>query len=489
MCGIVGILDPGSDVAFDLYRSAMALQHRGQDGAGIATFQERFYQHADLGLLAEVFRSQDLGRFRGKMGVAHLRYATSGDGTRGECQPFMVSFPFGLALVHNGNLTNDAIQRRKLAGTGRLVNSSSDSDTILHVLAHHLARFERTRLEPEMLLEAVRSTMADLEGAYSVVVAIANHGLLAFRDPHGIRPLVMGRREQAVLFASESVALEAVRADLWRDVQPGEAVLVTLDGQVHNRQLFESRPSHCAFEYIYLARPESVLDGQSVSAVRERLGESLARRFDGTADVAFDVPSSAEDAAVAFAREANIPYRKGIRRNHYVARSFIAANPTLRREVAALKFHLERRVIAGQRVAVVDDSIVRGTTAQALVSRLRRKGAEHVAFFSASPPVTHPCPYGVDMAIQDDLMASRLDAEGIRQALGVDHLQYQSQDDLEAAMGNRPSCTACFTGCYPTQVSPATLSQLERQRVLISGDAQGDRLEREPELSREGASC
>jgi amidophosphoribosyltransferase len=369
------------------------------------------------------------------------------------------------------------------------VNSSSDSDTILHVLAHHRAKFERTRLEPELILDAVRATMADLEGAYSVVVAIANHGLLAFRDPHGIRPLIMGRREQALLFASESVALETVRADLWRDVQPGEAVLVTMDGQIHARQIAEPRSAHCSFEYIYLARPESVLDGQSVSAVREKLGESLALRFAGSADVAFDVPSSAEDAAVAFARAAHIPYRKGIRRNHYVARSFIAANPSLRREVAALKFHLERRVIAGQRVAVVDDSIVRGTTAQALVSRLRRKGAEHVAFFSASPPVTHPCPYGVDMAIQGDLLASRLDAEGIRHTLGVDHLQYQSQEDLEAALGNRPSCTACFTGCYPTDVSPATLSQIERQRSLISGDAQGDRLERDPELSREGASC
>ena len=489
MCGIVGILDPDREVAFDLYRSGMALQHRGQDGAGLTTFQERFFHHSDLGLMADVFRSQDLGRFRGKMGVAHLRYATSGDGTRGECQPFMVSYPFGLALVHNGNLTNDAMQRRKLAGTGRLVNSASDSDTILHVLAQHLARHERTHLEPERILESVRATMADLEGAYSVVVAIAHHGLLAFRDAHGIRPLVMGRRDQAVLFASESVALEVVQANLWRDVQPGEAVLITMDGQVHTRQILEPKPTHCSFEYIYLARPESVLDGQSVSAVRENLGEALARRFDGTADVAFDVPSSAEDAAIAFAREARIPYRKGIRRNHYVARSFIAANPALRREVAALKFHLERRVISGQRVAVVDDSIVRGTTAQALVSRLRRKGAQHIAFFSASPPVTHPCPYGVDMAIQGDLLASRLDPEGIRLHLGVDHLQYQSHEDLESALGNQDSCRACFTGCYPTNVSPATLSQIERQRSLVSGDAQGDRLEREVPLTPEGASC
>jgi amidophosphoribosyltransferase len=489
VCGIVGFLNPDQDVALDLYRAAMALQHRGQDGAGLATFQDRFHHHSDVGLLADAFRAVDLTQFKGGLGVAHLRYATSGTGTRAECQPFILSYPSGLALVHNGNLTNDAVLRRKLAATGRLVNSASDSDTVVHLLARHLAELGVPSFSPEQILQAVTKTMAELEGAYSVVVAIAHHGLLAFRDPHGIRPLVMGRRDRGVAFASESVALEVMQAPLDRDVQPGEAIFIDLGGNLHNTQIATPTPAHCAFEYIYLARPESVMNGQSVSAVRERLGETLAQHFDGTADVAFDVPSSAEDAAIAFARAASVPYRKGIRRNHYVARSFIAANPVLRKETAALKFHLERRVISEQHVAVVDDSIVRGTTAQALVHRLRRKGAKTVSFFSAAPPVTHPCPYGVDMAVPSDLIAARLDPEGIRRYLQVDHLQYQQQVDLNAALLHMPTCTACFTGCYPTTVSQAVLRAMALQRGGVSGDAHGDRLPQPDARNQEEGVC
>ncbi|MBC7541398.1 MAG: amidophosphoribosyltransferase, partial [Candidatus Sericytochromatia bacterium] len=397
MCGVLGLLDPTGAVVEDLARGALALQHRGQDGAGLVTYADRFYHRTGLGLWSEVFRHESLTAFRGQLGLAHLRYGTSGTGDSEECQPFLLSYPFGLALVHNGNLTNDAMLRQRLDASGhRLVNSASDSETLLQVFAQALARQDLTNMTPAAILDAVDATMAKLEGAYAVVILIAHHGLLAFRDPHGIRPLVVGMRDRAVAFASESVALDAMDVELVRDVAPGEAIFVDLSGRVHTRQLRQAPLAHCAFEYVYLARPESIIDGESVAGAREALGEALARRFEvrSTHDVVFDVPSSAEDTAVAFARAIELPYRKGIRKKQYAHRSFIAANRTLRQHVVGMKFLLEKRAIAGQRVIVVDDSIVRGTTARVLMGRLRQQGATKLAFLSAAPRITHPCVCG-----------------------------------------------------------------------------------------------
>lgn len=475
MCGILGILDRHEPVSFDLYRGAMALQHRGQDGAGITTWDQRFFHRAGKGLLADVFRGEELGNYPGAMGLAHLRYATAGLGRADECQPFLLSFPYGLALVHNGNLTNDAALRQQLATLGhRHVNSASDSETLLHVFADALGREDLGRLTTDGLMQAVRRTMAVLQGAYAVIVTIAGHGLLAFRDPHGFRPLVMGRRGEAVVIASESVALDAIDAELWRDVRPGEAVFVGLDGQISWQQVLEPRPAHCIFEYIYLARPESVIDGRSVSAVREALGQRLAERFNGRSrpEVVCDVPSSAEDSAAAFAEAAEIPYRKGIRRNQYCQRSFIAADRTSRQGTVGAKFLLEKRVIAGRHVAVVDDSIVRGTTARSLVIRLRQQGARQVSFLSASPPVKHPCIYGIDMAVREDLVAGSQQVAQVADYLQVDHLQYQQLDDLLATVRDLPVCTACFTGQYPSPIDPTALSELERGRARVSGEQQ-----------------
>lgn len=472
MCGILGLLDPEQPVVTDLYRGGLALQHRGQDGAGLVTFDHRFHRHTGLGLLNDVFRFKDLNLFPGHQGLVQLRYATAGEGSAEEVQPFVLSFPLGLALIHNGNLTNDAVLRQLLEHRGyRRVNSGSDSETLLHVFADALTRqLPMASQDGADLFEAARHTMQACEGAFSVVMLIADRGLLAFRDPHGIRPLCLGRSGKRVAFASESVALEVIGLQLERDLAPGEAVFVDRDGNLHCRQILPPKPAHCVFEYIYLARPESVIDGQSVSEVRERLGQCLAARCQNTGeiDVVFDVPSSAEDAAIAFARASHLPYRKGIRKNPYSQRSFIAANQALRAGMVGTKFLFERRVIDGQRVAVIDDSIVRGTTARKLVESLRRQGAWQVNFLSASPPVRHPCVYGIDMAVPGELAANQRSPEQMAEDIGVEHLQYQTLEDMQSCLQGLPLCTACFSGAYPTRLEAHDLDQLTQARARVS---------------------
>jgi amidophosphoribosyltransferase len=473
MCGVLGLLDPDQPVADGLYRGAFALQHRGQDGAGLVTFDTRFRLRSGLGLWTDVMGDADLAEFPGHLGLAHLRYATSGSGAANECQPFTLSYPFGLAMAHNGNLTNDAALRAALTTRGyRTVMSDSDSETLLHVFAHALSGQDLAHLTATAILDAVRQTMASLEGAYAAVILIAQHGLVAFRDPHGIRPLVLGQRRRAVVFASESVAFDAMDAELVRDVAPGEAVFVDLSGRCHSLQTPAARRASCAFEYIYLARPESVIDGLSVAEARESLGSALAARFEAAGDyqAVFDVPSSAEDAAIAFAESTGIPYRRGIRRNPYAKRSFIAANRTQRRSTVGMKFLLDRRAISGRRIVVVDDSIVRGTTAKALMQRLRQQGAARLALLSAAPRITHPCVYGIDMAVQGDLVASAATTPDLADEFGVDTLQYQSLSDMQRALGDRGLCTACFTGCYPTGLDSAAICGQGRARAAVSGE-------------------
>ncbi len=466
MCGILGMFDPVAPVAGDLYRGALALQHRGQEGAGLVTWSGRFYLKSGTGLLSEVFGDVDLGELRGNIGLAHLRYATAGTGASDEVQPFLLSYPFGLALVHNGNLTNHDDLREHLAQGSWHLNSASDSEALLQVLADNMAQNDMRDMKPAAVFRAVARTMDLAEGAYSVITILARHGLLAFRDPQGIRPLILGRRGDAWAVASESVALDTLEFDTVRDVRPGEAVFIDMDGNLHEAQLRTPAPAHCIFEYVYMARPESIIDGQYVTDVRERLGRSLARRFEQQADVVCDIPSSAEDVAMAFAATSGIPYRKGIRKNHYSHRSFIAPNQTARLGAVGMKFHLARSVISGKRLALIDDSIVRGNTARALVQRLRRNGANQVHLVSAAPPVKFPCVYGIDMSIQSELVAGRMpDCAQIARYLGVDSLQYQTVEDLVAAVEGLPVCTACFTGRYPTPMSDEQLGQLGAARA------------------------
>ena len=482
MCGILGLLDLEQPVATDLYRGGLALQHRGQDGAGLITFDQRFHRHTGLGLLNEIFRFQNLEKFPGSLGLVQLRYATAGEGSVEEVQPFTLTFPQGLALVHNGNLTNDPSLRKLLEQRGyRRVNSLSDSETLLHVFADALTRHRAPELsglplplnprgENEDLFEAARMTMMTCQGAFSVIMLIADRGMLAFRDPHGIRPLCLGASQGRAAFASESVALDVIGLDFERDLAPGEAIFIDMPGRQHSRQLINPKPAHCVFEYIYLARPESVIDGHSVSEVRERLGTCLANRCSRRQDidVVLDVPSSAEDAAITFASAAGLPYRKGIRKNPYSQRSFIAANQAMRAGMVGTKFLFEKRVIADKRVAVIDDSIVRGTTARRLVESLRKQGAWQVLFFSASPPVRFPCVYGIDMAVSSELAASRRNTQEMAQDIGVEHLQFQTQADMESCLPGLSLCTACFSGNYPTDVDKDELAHIGRARAKVS---------------------
>ncbi|MBM3267348.1 MAG: amidophosphoribosyltransferase [Candidatus Sericytochromatia bacterium] len=480
MCGILGLFDPVVPVSADLYKGALALQHRGQEGAGMITWDRRFFLKTGRGLLSEVFQDVRLGELRGHMGLAHVRYATAGTGEADEVQPFLLSFPFGLALVHNGNLTNHDSLREHLARGSWHLNSSSDSEALLQVLADSLAQNDVRHLEPADVFRAVARTMDVVEGAYSVVTILARHGKLAFRDPQGIRPLVLGKRGKAWCVASESVALDALDFEIVRDVRPGEAIYVDAAGELHEAQLRTPKPAHCVFEYIYMARPESILDGRYVTDARERLGEALAARFaerpdKACADVVCDVPSSAEDVAMAFAESSGIPYRKGIRKNHYSHRSFIAPNQTARLGAVGLKFHLSRSVLAGKRLAVVDDSIVRGNTARALATRLRNAGAAEVHILSAAPAVKHPCVYGVDMSVTSELVASGTDSlRRVAEDLGLDSVQYQRVADLHEALAGLPLCTACFTGCYPTPVSPAQRARIGEARAVVSAKVSMD---------------
>jgi amidophosphoribosyltransferase len=472
MCGILGLIDPDQPVVTDLYRGGLALQHRGQDGAGLVTFERRFHRHTGLGLLSDLFRFKDLNLFPGHQGLVQLRYATAGEGTAEEVQPFVLSFPLGLALVHNGNLTNDGSLRQVLEHRGyRRVNSGSDSETLLHVFADALSsQLCKPTTDACDLFEATRVTMQVCQGAFSVVMLIADRGLLAFRDPHGIRPLCMGRSGRRVAFASESVALDVIGLQLERDLVPGEAVFVDQEGNIHTCQVMEPKPAHCVFEYIYLARPESVIDSHSVSETREKLGHALAQRCQNHSniDVVFDVPSSAEDAAISFARASQLPYRKGIRKNPYSQRSFIAANQALRSGMVGTKFLFEKRVINGQRIAVIDDSIVRGTTARKLVESLRRQGAWEVNFLSASPPVRFPCVYGIDMAVPEELAARQKTTAQMASDIGADQLQYQTLEDMQGCLKGLSLCTACFSGRYPTVLQEQEMADMTSARAKVS---------------------
>lgn len=472
MCGIIGIWDPDQPVGDDLYRGLVALQHRGQEGAGLVTFSDRFHLIRGQGLLDEILPHVENGDIPGHWGLGHVRYATSGSGSADETQPFLTPYPIGLALVHNGNLTNQEALRAQLKDKGRMVLSDSDSEVLLGILATNLTSYVGHLLDAQRVFEAVGRTMAQLEGAYSVIVLLGDQGILAFRDPHGIRPLAIGRRNKAYAFASESIALEMTGFDHVEDVGAGEAIWIQPSGTIHRRLISQAPSAPCAFEYIYFARPESVMQGISVSEVREALGKRLAQRaIEGMdVDVVSGVPSSAEEAAMSFARHTNLTYRRVIRRNPYITRSFIQPHQKGRQRVAKLKYLLERRWINGRRLAIVDDSIVRGHTARELANRLKELGAERLELLSSAPPVRHPCCYGIDMAIPQEMIAHGRTDEQISHQLGVDRVVYATPDDVIAALQGRPACLACFTGRYPTAVSAADREALGAARAATQKD-------------------
>ncbi len=407
MCGIVGVIST-SPVNQLIYDALLLLQHRGQDAAGIATQLERkFFMHKAKGMVRDVFRTRNMRALPGNVGLGQVRYPTAGNAySEEEAQPFYVNAPFGIVLVHNGNLTNAQALRAELFGTDhRHTNTESDSEVLLNVFAHELERATRGgSLHPEEVFSAVQAVHRRIRGSYAVIALIAGHGMVAFRDPYGIRPLAMGQgKDGTVMVASESVALEGTGHSFDRNVNPGEAVFISNDGQVHARQCAEAPSLHpCIFEFVYLARPDSVLDGISVYQARLNLGETLAKRVISTVppneiDVVIPIPESSRPSAMQLAHLLGLPYREGFVKNRYVGRTFIMPGQGVRKKSVRQKLNVIGSEFKGRNVLLVDDSIVRGTTSREIVQMAREAGARKVYMASAAPPVRYPNVDGIDM--------------------------------------------------------------------------------------------
>ena len=493
MCGIVGVVS-NAPVNQLIYDALLLLQHRGQDAAGIVTQQDRkFFMHKAKGMVRDVFRTRNMRALPGHSGLGQVRYPTAGDAnSEEEAQPFYVNAPFGIVLVHNGNLTNaDALKAELFTTDHRHINTESDSEVLLNVLAHELGRATRgAALGPEEVFAAVSAVHRRIRGSYAVIAQIAGRGMLAFRDPFGIRPLDLGRSaDGGVMLASESVALEGTGFTPERDVAPGEAVFVTLDGTVHTRQCApQAQLSPCIFEYVYLARPDSVLDGISVYQARMNLGETLAKRVISTVppdqiDVVIPIPESSRPSATELARLLGKPYREGFVKNRYVGRTFIMPGQAVRKKSVRQKLNAIASEFAGRNVLLVDDSIVRGTTSKEIVQMAREAGARKVYLASAAPPVRYPNVYGIDMPTKDELVAHGRSVEEIRQIIGADALIYQDVDAMKRAIGQlNPSLrgfdASCFDGVYVTgDITEGDIDRMNQQRVKTDErEAEGSRL-------------
>ncbi len=480
MCGIIGIVGK-SEVASALYDGLTVLQHRGQDAAGIATVDgSRLRLHKARGLVRDAFQRDDMLKLRGRAGIGHCRYPTAGSDDVGEAQPFYVNSPYGIALAHNGNLVNaEAISNELFEGDRRHINTNSDSEVLLNVLAHELQIQERMSLTPDHLFKAVAGVHSRARGGYAVAALVLGYGILAFRDPHGIRPLVLGERETSegkeYAVASESVALDILGFRRMRDIEPGEAVLLGFDGSLHHRRCAEGYAhTPCIFEYVYLARPDSMIEDVSVYKARLRMGERLAAKIrrlrpDHGIDAVIPIPDTARTAASSLASELGVPMREGFVKNRYIGRTFIMPGQServksVRRKLNAIDLEFRRKT-----VLLVDDSIVRGTTSKQIIQMAREAGATKVYFASAAPPVRFPNVYGIDMPAPAELVAHNRTEEEIAEALGADWLVYQDLSDLIASVseGNEDLTTfdtSCFSGEYVTGVQADYLRELEFER-------------------------
>ena len=489
MCGIVGVIS-GSPVNQLLYDGLLLLQHRGQDAAGIVTMQGRqLCMHKAKGMVRDVFRTRNMRALPGNAGLGQVRYPTAGNAySEEEAQPFYVNAPYGIVLVHNGNLTNAAALNKELFELDRRhINTSSDTEVLINVLAHELEQAGRSEpLTPDMVFRAVAAVHRRVRGSYAVIVLIAGHGLLAFRDPYGIRPLVFGETQKAdgpeVMVASETVALEGSGHQVSRDVAPGEAIFVDLSGRVHARQCAENPVLNpCIFEFVYLARPDSVIDGISVYQARLNMGETLAQRVISTIrpsqiDVVIPIPESSRPSAMQLAQRIGKPYREGFVKNRYVGRTFIMPGQQARKKSVRQKLNAITQEFKGRNVLLVDDSIVRGTTSKEIVQMAREAGALKVYLASAAPPVRFRNVYGIDMPTAQELVAHDRTEEQIRELIGADALIYQDVDAMKRVVGKlNPAITnfeaSCFDGHYVTgDISAATFEGLQSQRDAAEGD-------------------
>ena len=481
MCGIAGIVST-QEVNQELYEALTVLHHRGQEAAGIVTCErDRFHLRKGSGLVRDVFHTRHMMNLRGTMGIGHVRYPTAGCTSSSEAQPFYVNSPYGITLAHNGNLTNaETLKHELFVQDQRHLNTDSDSEVLLNIFAHELHELGKLRIAPEDVFQAVKRVHERCRGAYSVVAMITGFGVLAFRDPHGIRPLVYGERKTEdgtdFMFASENVALDVLGFNTIRNVDPGEAIFIERDGTVHSLQCAKNPVlSPCIFEYVYFARPDSILDDVSVYRARRRMGDKLADKIqrlrpDHDIDVVIPIPDTSRTSALQLANKLGIKYREGFIKNRYIGRTFIIPGQQLRRKSVRQKLNAIGMDFKDRNVLLVDDSIVRGTTSEQIIQMARDAGARKVYFASAAPPVRYPNVYGIDMPAAHELIAhGRTEAE-IEKALGCDWLIYQDLEDLIAAVrrGNpeiNEFDTSCFDGHYVTgDVDQAYLDRLSNHR-------------------------
>lgn len=481
MCGIVGIVAKGN-VNQDIYDALTVLQHRGQDAAGIVTCDRgRMNQRKGNGLVKDVFHTRHMQQLLGKAGIGHVRYPTAGTSSPALAQPFYVNSPYGIALAHNGNLTNSAELSREIFQSDlRHLNTDSDSEVLLNVFAHELQRMGKLVPTADDIFEAVRGVHERCRGGYAVVAMIASYGIVGFRDPHGIRPVVLGKRETVdgheYMIASESVALDTLGFKLIRDIEPGEAVYIDLNGSVHTRQCADNPSlSPCIFEHVYFARPDSIMDGVSVYKARLRQGEKLAEKIlrlrpQHDIDVVVPIPDSSRVAGQSLAQRLGVKFREGLVKNRYIGRTFIMPGQQQRKKSVRQKLNAIELEFKGKNVLLVDDSIVRGTTCQQIIEMAREAGARKVYFASASPAVRFPNVYGIDMPRADELIAHGHTEEEVCRLIGADWLIYQDLDDLVAssAEGSPKIKTfdcAVFDGNYVTgDVDDAYLTRLALER-------------------------
>ncbi len=466
-CGVFGIFDH-KDSAAHTALGLHALQHRGQEAAGIvSTDGQHFNTHRALGLVGDIFGSQDvMNRLAGSSAIGHNRYSTAGETVLRNVQPIFAEFEFGgLAIAHNGNLTNAHSIKKRLVDRGCIFQSTMDTEIIVHLIA--ISQFSTV---VDRMIDALRH----VQGAYSLV-ALTKDALIGVRDPMGVRPLVLGRIDGAYIMASETCALDIIGAEFVRDVEPGEIIIIDADGLRSIKPFTKEPKKLCIFEYIYFARPDSIVEGHNVYNVRKKIGAEVARESPVEADIVVPVPDSGVPAAIGYAEQANIPFELGIIRNHYVGRTFIEPTDQIRHLGVKLKHNANRGYIEGKRVILVDDSIVRGTTSEKIVEMVRAAGAKEVHMRISSPPTTDSCYYGIDTPEREQLLASKLDVDAMAKHIGADSLSFISMDGLYRAVGeeNRVNeapqyCDACFSGEYPIELTDHNGGAASAQMSLLS---------------------
>ncbi len=486
MCGVVGIISSNKPVAGELYDSLIHLQHRGQDAAGIMTYNERFHIKKGTGLIRDIFDEQNMSRLLGKVGVGHTRYPTVGGFSIEEAQPVYTHVPYGIAMAHNGNIVNYTdLSKEVVEKDRRHVNSSVDIEVILHIFAHAMESNDRASDSSEFfdhICDSVKTVYGRVKGAYSVVSTIMNNGMFVFRDPHGIRPLVKGERKNDDgsvdhIFASETTMFYALGFEPTGNVLPGEVIWVEEDGTVHSRIVEEKQFTPCVFEYVYFARPDCIQNDVSVYRSRLRMGQNLANNWknkypDILPDIVIPAPSTANTSALSFANELGVRYSEGLYKNPFIGRTFIMPGNEERKRSVRYKLVPQEFEISGKDVLIVDDSIVRGNTSRQIVKMVKEFGAKNVYFVSACPPVKFPCYYGVDMPTRTELTAANKTNEEIREFMGVEILMYQEVEDLKEAVTrkgehniDRP-CMACLDGWYVTgDINEQVMESMENQRI------------------------